>query len=544
MAEPVASSRLLIHSVRVLDGSGAASFLGSVLVEGGLIARVQAGDGADAAPAGCQLLDGSGLCLCPGFIDSHCHDDAAMLRFPDRREKALQGVSTVVVGNCSFSLFPAPPASADSLREHFAGLLGATAEDELFDSFASYAAALSSRRIAINVVALVGHAALRLAVVGSEDRPATDEETAGMQRLLAEQLRQGAAGLSLGLAYAPSSFSSLPEQVALAYTVREHGSGGVVAAHIRSYSASLLQSVDEFLSVLQQSGAAGLLSHLQCAGRPHWGSGIHAALSRLEAAVSEHSIDVAFDMYPYTAGSTLMLQLLPPAALDGGIERLLLRLQQAEQRDWLRQAVEQGSGSAVADNGWESVVISAVESASLKHLEGRTMAAAALSEAITPFNLLCRCIEADRGRTGILLFQLHEADVRAACCHPLHMFCSDGLPRPGSRPHPRAFGTFARVLGSCSRDWRWLSLEQAVRKMTAMPAQRFGLRDRGLLAAGCVADLVLFDADSVAEQASFDQPDREATGIRWLFVAGQPVVAHGRITDCRPGQVLSPQPKR
>jgi N-acyl-D-amino-acid deacylase len=526
---------VLIRGARVIDGTGAPWFAGDVRLSGGRIAAV----GAALEPDGTEILDANGRYLAPGFIDAHCHDDLICLREPERVEKAAQGVTTLVVGNCSFSLYPSAPRSAELLRQHFSGLLGETAADEVFDSFASYRAILHERGTALNLVSLVGHAALRLAVLGYERRPATAAERATMQAMLFRQLADGAAGLSLGLVYPPSAYADETELIALAETVKAHGK--VLAAHIRSYEAGLGASADEFLSILRASGAAGLLSHLQSAGRPNWGN-VPATIDKLEAARRD-GIDVSFDMYPYPAGSSYMLQLLPPEAQEGGLPALLAQLRDPAGREALRKAVEEGSDDPAAAQskivliGWSNVRISGTNNPDLKRFEGKSMDVASAEEGITPFDLMVRCIEEDAGQTAVVMFQLHEDDLHAACTHRLHMFGSDGLPRPGTKPHPRAYGTFPRVAGRLRRAEGWFPLEDAVRRMTSVASQRFNLGDRGLVRPGMVADLVLFE-DGIEDHATFDAPTELPTGVSNVWVAGEAIVSDGRITGQRPGRVL------
>ena len=525
----------LIRGARVIDGSGAAWFNADVRIEGGRIAAVAP----DLQTDGAALVEADGLYLAPGFIDAHCHDDLICLRERTRPEKALQGVSTVVVGNCSFSLYPGIGAAAEPLRQHFSGLLGETAPDEIFADFAAYRTALQSPGVALNLVSLVGHAALRLAVLGHDRRAADAAERVRMQAILARQLEQGAAGLSLGLVYPPSAYADEAELLALAETVRAHGK--LLAAHIRNYESGLLAAMEEFIGLLRRSGAAGLLSHLQCAGRPNWGT-IPKALALLEAARGE-GIDIGFDMYPYPAGSSYMLQLLPPAAQEGGLDALLARLRDPVGRAALRHVVEEGDPdphapqSKVALIGWGSILISGTGDAALKPYEGRTMEDAAQALGMAPFDLMARFIEADAGQTAIVMFQLDEGDLHAACTHRLHMFCSDGLPRPGTRPHPRAYGAFPRAVGTLTRDKHWFALEDAVRRMTSAAAHRFRLFDRGLIRPGFAADLTLFSPD-IADRATFADPVRIAHGIVGLWVNGARVVADGGVTGALPGRVL------
>src|SRR6185312_8662846 len=355
---------------------------------------------------GAQIVDAQGLYLAPGFIDAHCHDDLICLREPQRVEKIAQGVTTLVVGNCSFSLYPTAAGSAGNPRKHFSTLLGDVSADEVFEDFAGYRDAIHGRGLALNLVSLVGHAALRLAVIGHERRAATDAECARMQALLARQLRAGAAGLSLGLVYPPSAYADRDELLALARTVQENGK--LLAAHIRGYEGDLLDSMDEFIGLLRESGVPGLLSHLQSAGRPNWGQMVDA-LNKLEQARLE-GVDVSFDMYPYPAGSSYILQLLPTAALEGGYDGLVARLAQADFRERLQLYLEGKSSakgvppSKVSLIGWENVRISGVSNPGLKSLEGQSIVQAAAGLGITPFDLLVRLILEDQGQTSIVMF--------------------------------------------------------------------------------------------------------------------------------------------
>jgi N-acyl-D-amino-acid deacylase len=528
------SDHLLVRGARIIDGTGAPWFVSDLRVRDGRIAEI----GPKLSANGAETIDAEGRYLAPGFIDAHCHDDLICLREPERVEKAVQGVTTLVVGNCSFSLYPGTDGSAEQLRQHFSSLLGAIEPREIFDSFAGYRSALHERGIALNIVSLVGHAALRLSVLGYDRRAATPAERAAMQDLLARQLKDGAAGLSLGLVYPPSAYADHEELLALAETTKAHGK--LLAAHIRSYEEGLNASIDEFIGILKSAQAPGLLSHLQAAGRPNWGK-IPRALEQLEAA-RQDGVDVSFDMYPYLAGSSYILQLLPPESLEGGVPALIAKLADPKVREDLREAVEQtGPGphatkSKVAMIGWGNVRISGTTNPALKSLEGTDMQAAAAQAGITPFDLMVRLILEDGGQTAVVLFQLDTADLKAACTHPLHMVGSDGLPRPGTKPHPRAYGTFPRVAGRLRRE-QWFSLEDAVRRMTSVAAERFGLGDRGVLRPGMAADMLLFD-ETIDDNATFDTPTLLPTGVAHVWVAGQAIVENGKSTGRLPGRVL------
>ncbi len=532
-----APTRTLIRHARVVDGTGAPWFRADVLVEGSRIAAIRPNLPAD----GAEVVEAEGHYVAPGFIDAHAHDDLVFLRRPDRPEKSAQGVTTVVVGNCSFGLYPQTATSAAGLREHFGNLLGEVRPEETFASFADYRTALDGPGLGLNLVSLVGHAGLRLAVMGWEKRPATADEREAMAALLSAQLDQGAHGLSLGLVYPPSAWADRAELVRLAEVVAEHGA--LLTAHVRSYEGGLLTSVEEFLDLLKAGGAAGLLSHLQAAGRPYWGS-VPKAIDRLEAARRD-GLDVSFDMYPYPAGSSTILQLLPPSALEGGVEALIARFADTTAAAAIRRAVEGGTSPAdpgweskVTLIGWENVRIGGVGDPGLGALEGRTLAEIAAERGVAPFDVLVDLVVADRGRTNIVMFQLDPADLSCALDHRLHMLGSDGLPREGGKPHPRAFGAFPRHLARAFRCEGASSPEEAIRHMTSMPAERFGLFDRGLVRPGMIADLVIFD-EAVHDRATFTDPTLPPEGIRDVMVAGTFVRREGRPTGARPGRALT-----
>jgi N-acyl-D-amino-acid deacylase len=533
------STRTLIRDVRLIDGTGAPWYRADLISEDGRIAAITP-PGRGEAAAGDAVIEADGRYLAPGFIDSHTHDDLISLRHPDRLEKVVQGVTTVVGGNCGFSLFPAVPASRGALRDHFGRLLGEVADHEVFTDYRSFAGRVNETGLSSNFVALVGHAALRLAVMGFDNRPATAAERQQMCSLLAEQFEQGAAGLSFGLVYPPSAYADDAELRALAGVAS--ASGRLLAAHIRSYEGGLLSSVDEFLEILRGARTAGLLSHLQAAGQPYWGKAAEAA-KRLEQA-REEGIDVSFDMYPYPAGSSTILQLLPPSAQAGGFEALAARLRDPRQRSALRAAIEDGVGgdagwdSKIGLIGWHNVRVSGVDEPALKEAQGASLAALGERWGKSPFEAMVDLILGDLGRTSVVMFQLSEDDLATVLSHRLHMLGSDSLPREGSLPHPRACGSFPRFIGHYALTNRLMPLEEAVRKMTALPAQRFRLLDRGLLRPGMVADMVLFGRH-VMDGATFDEPLLPPTGIDDVWVGGEPVIAGGQ-----PGPGLAARPGR
>lgn len=533
---------LIIQNVQLLDGTGSPPRAADLAIENGRIASIETRNAKRQTP-NTERLDAEGAYLAPGFIDSHTHDDLAVLHHADHPAKLRQGVTTVVVGNCSFSNYPT--AGNKDLKQHLGSLLGDIESDDLFPDFASYKNRLQKTGIGPNVVSLVGHGSLRLAVMGFEQREPTETELENMCRLLEKQLRQGAHGLSLGLVYPPSAFAGRGELVRLAKVVREYDR--LVAAHIRSYEGALLTSIAEFVDVLRESGAKGLLSHLQVAGKPYWGT-MPAALKLLDGA-RQQGIDINVDMYPYLAGSSTILQLLPPSAQEGGFTALQARLANPGQYAAIQKLTELGPEphshphshssweSKVALIGWENVRIGSAVHPEIKQYEGRTIGEAARLSGLTPFEFTIHAIRMDQGRTNIIMFQLSEEDLKCVHQYPVQMVGSDSIPRRGGRPHPRMFGSFPKVVGRFALQEGLFSLEEAIRRMTSLPAQRFQLGDRGVIRPGAIADLVLFN-DNFLDRATFEEPELFPSGLLGVWVNGVRVVKGNEILSERPGRVL------
>lgn len=524
-------------NARIIDGTGAPWYRSSLGIKGDTIAKIGPFSEEDISLAG-KVFDAHESYLTPGFIDSHTHDDSSIFSTPEHGSKVLQGVTTIVTGNCGFSNYP--NGDNDEVRSHLRTLLGDVAADHFFDNFTSFKNQLTRNTVGLNVASLVGHGPLRISVMGYERREATLKEVEEMARLLEEQLQQGAIGLSFGLVYPPSAYAGFDELVTLARVVAKHDR--VLSAHLRSYEGNLLVSIAEFLEVLRESKAKGLLSHLQAAGRPYWEVLIPKAIDMIESARDELGIDIAVDMYPYLAGSSTILQILPPSAMAGGFSELLRKLEDPEYRQELKELTERGSEpgweSKIALIGWENVVISSVVNETLKPFEGMDMTAAAAVLKMTEFEFLLFVVVTDQGTTNVIMFQQSEVDLHNVLRSRLHMICSDSIPREGGRPHPRMYGTFPKVIGRLANQDRLLSLEEAVRKATSLPAQRFGILDRGILRPQMVADMVLFSSNFL-DGATFDEPTLPPVGLKGVWVSGIQTVENGEILGPMPGVVIS-----
>jgi N-acyl-D-amino-acid deacylase len=469
---------LLLRNAVLFDGTGAVRHHADIALAGGRIAAVGRLQASDAE----TTIDLRGRAVAPGFIDVHTHDDRLLLADPSMAPKASQGVTTVVVGNCGVSLAPlgnrmaVPPIN-----------LVANGETQRFDSFEDYFARLAVEPAAINSAALVGHTTLRVVAMASLERPADGREIARMQSLVEEALEAGAIGVSTGTYYAPAAAATADE-------IREvcaplAGTNALIASHIRDEGARVLESMTEAMSIARSLGVRQVISHHKVIGRANFGRS-RETLALLDDARLD--TDVCLDCYPYPASSTVLRA----------------------------DAVAQASRTLIA---W---------SKSQPGAAGRY-----LDELAAERRLPIDALIAELQPAGAIYFAMDEADIERILAYPETMIGSDGLPHDDF-PHPRLWGAFPRVLGHYARSRGIFSLEAAIHKMTGLPAARFGLADRGVIAPGAAADLVIFDPDRIRDTATFAQPKQPAAGIDAVYVNGVAVWRDGHATGARPGVVL------
>jgi len=494
---------LLLANGLIMDGSGAPAVIGSVLLEGDRITSV----GICQHPDGVATIDCQGLAIAPGFIDAHSHSDLQALE--GRTEKSQQGVTSEVVGNCGFSTYPSRGDKTD--LHAFANGILCGGHKWGWPGAAEYLAEALCGSSKVNVASLVGHGSLRIACAGPRVGPVSSEELAAMERELEAALDQGATGFSTGLMYAPGSSASFEELQRLCAVVARKG--GIYTSHIRSYFSDLVEAVEEQLELARRTGCRLQISHLQAVGVRNWPLQ-QRALDAIEGARNE-GIDVAFDCYPYRAGSTVLTQILPQWALDGGIECLLTRLDDHEERLRIAKATE----DALAWN-WSDIIISAVSTEENRSAVGQSIEKLAEERGVSPIHAVLDLLEEERGEVNMLSFNQSEDNLRQALVHPLSSIISDGFYVKG-RPHPRLSGTFPLLLGTICRIRRWMPLEEAIRKITAMPAERFGLSGRGRLQPGYHADITVFNPDTVNSPATYENPEAAPCGIELVIRNGR-----------------------
>ena len=521
-------TELVIRNGLVLDGTGAPGRRADVGVRGGRIEEL--GDLAGATAA--ETIDATGQVVAPGFIDTHTHGDVAML-LPDdhldvKTAELRQGVTTEVTGNCGFSPFPADGPHADQVDELMGSLIGG---GQSWPDLAAYRAVVSRSGMFTNVAPLVGHGSIRAAVLGFADRAPTADELRAMTRRAELALAQGAVGLSTGLVYAPGIYSRTAELVAIARALS--GAGGPYVTHMRGETDMVADSVREAISIGREAGVPVHISHHKVSGKDNWGRTVET-LAIVDAARAE-GVDVTLDVYPYTAGSTLLHSILPPWALADGIAAMVARLRDPAARAHIKRDFARGIPGWQNQQraaGWSGIVIAGC--AGRPELEGTRADQLGADPAEAVFDLIAE----QHGRVTMIAHTMRDDDVDRVIVHPASMIGSDAIPLPG-KPHPRLAGTFVRILGRHVRERGLLDLPTAVRKMTALPAARFGLHDRGVLAVGKVADIVVFDPATVLDRATYDESLLTPIGVTNVLVNGRLVLHDGALTDVRAGAVLA-----
>ncbi|GGD73496.1 N-acyl-D-amino-acid deacylase family protein [Paenibacillus nasutitermitis] len=526
---------LVIKNGRIVDGTGNSWFFGDVAVKDGVIVRVGSVD-EDSR----QVVDAGKQVIAPGFIDGHTHSDLMILEQPHSQVKMQQGVTTEVVGNCGLAPAPFFPERAELLQTYVEPVIGRTDFDWPWQSVGQYMDYLAQSNPAENVATYVAHGALRIAVMGFEKRAATSSELAVMKELLEEGMKAGAIGLSIGLLYAPGSYTSREEIAELCSLLPKYG--GILATHIRGEGNNLLPSIQEVIWIAERSGIPLHVCHLKAAGRINWGK-IQTALGMIEDARSR-GMDVTCDVYPYSAGSTSLTTVLPPWVLEGGIGATLERLRTPSVRQRLKEelAEEQTDwDNLVASTGWQSIFVSSVDSAGNKPLEGKHILDISAMRGLDPVDCMLDLLLEEDGKVAIVYFHMSDQDVEQVVAYDHSIIISDSLGCVTGKPHPRTYGTFPRLFARYVREKKLLSLEQAVRKVTSFPAQRFKLGKRGLLVPGYHADLVVFDPDTITDGATFENPTGSPAGITSVWVNGVNTMNHAEHTSQRPGVLIRSQ---
>jgi len=527
---------VLITNGRVVDGTGAPWFRADVGIVGDRIAAIGQLAGREAK----TRIDASNLVVAPGFIDMLGQSEFNVLVDARAASKITQGITTEITGEGS-SIAPLNDAlvkSAQPTYDRFKVSLD-------FRTLSEYFARLERDRPALNVGTFVGAGSLRGYVVGSEQRPAGASDLEAMKQLVAQAMQQGALGLSTALQYVPGRFATTDEIVELAKVARQHG--GIYITHQRSESAQIIPSLDEAFSVAERAGIPTEVWHLKTAYRANWGR-MGEVLEHFDAARAR-GLDVTANMYPYDRASNGLDACLPLWVREGGLDRMLARLRDPAMRERVKRDMDDPNAKDwenqwYGSGGGAGVMVSTVLDPALRKWEGKNLVEIGKAMGIDPRDAAMDLVIADKGETSVIISIMREDDVRLALSNPMISIGTDSGaraedgPLSESKSHPRAWGSFPRVLGKYVRDEQLITLEEAVRRFTSRPAARVGLADRGILRAGMKADVTIFNPDTVRDLSTFVDPTHYSQGIEHVLVNGKAVVSGGKITAERPGQPI------
>jgi N-acyl-D-amino-acid deacylase len=487
--------QIAIINGRLIDGSGKPGIEADVLIAGDRIRAVGRIEEKEARAS--EVIDATGLTVTPGFIDIHAHADFALLQNGLAPHKINQGVTTEIIGNCGTG----PTPANEQVKQYFDTFLKfmfGPIETEGWSTVADYLNVLERQGIAINTAYYVPHGIVRMYVMGMESRDPTAEELEQMKGLVRSGMRDGAIGISTGLIYPPGSFSKTDELVEFARVAGELG--GLYATHIRDEADNLPASIAEAIEIGERAGVAVQIAHHKAVGKRNWGR-VSESIRLIEEA-RDRGVDVTADQYPYTASSTILAAILNEEGLGDPSDVLI--------------------ASTKYDHS----------------LEGKTLAEVIEQSGKTAEDAVYDLMEREEGAVTVVAFGMSEDDIKTVMKHPTTFIGSDGIEIETGKPHPRVYGTFPRVLGKYVREEKVLPLEEAISKMTSLPARKLGLKERGLIAEGMLADITIFDAERIRDRATYRDPHNFPEGIHHVIVNGEFAVRDGKQTDARPGRVM------
>lgn len=519
---------LVIKNGSVIDGIKNEAYRADVGITGERIKKVGDLRSARAKTA----IDATDRIVSPGFIDIHTHTDIEILINRKAESKIRQGVTTELGGNCGSSPFPMKQPLPDYERR-----LAEEADITIdWTDLKGFHSAIESKGAAVNHATLIGQGTVRGYVMGDDQREPTADEMEKMKKLVAEAMDQGAFGLSTGLEYTPSGFAETQELIALCKIAA--GYGGFYASHIRSEDKAVLEAVGEAIHIAERAGLPLEIAHFKAVGKTNWWK-LPLMIDLIERA-AERGLDVTADRYPYIAYSTGLTILYPQWALEGGMEKLIIRLKDKE----TRQSMKTDTLKKVRGYGWDKIVISNLNKKHNQWLIGKSIGEAAATKNADPYEFVCDLIVDEEANVSHIGFGMNEETTDTVLEHPLVMLGSDGSslapygPLSEGKPHPRNYGAFPRFLGYYVRERKLLSLPDAIKKVSSMPAAKMGLRDRGSLKEGNFADIVVFDPKNIADKATFIEPHQYPAGIDFVLVNGTIVIDHDKHTGKLPGKVL------
>lgn len=538
--------RILIKEAAIVDGSGAPSFEGDILVEEGIIKKI--GKNIEKSIVGTLtgqdskdtiLIDGKGLAAAPGFIDTHSHSDLKILTEPEVLPKVMQGITTEVLGQDGISMAPLPKNHIDSWRKNIAGLDGES--DTInweYETTENYLKMIEAAEPGINESYLVPHGNVRMEVMGLDNRQPTPDEIQKMCEITRREMKSGCLGLSSGLIYTPCAYSETNEIIEMCKVVAEYD--GVFVVHQRSEADTILSSMEEIIEIGRKSGVKIHFSHFKVCGKDNWDK-LEDMLKLLDKAKAE-GITVSLDQYPYVAGSTMLGIILPPWVHDGGTNELIKRLQDKGLRAKIKEDIKTGIpgwDNFIQFAGVEGIFITSVGSEKNKNLVGKSLKELGELKDIDPLDAAFDLLAEENNAVGMVDFYGTEDAVKKILKREEMNACTDGL--LSGKPHPRVYGSFPRILGKYVREEGTLTLEEAVYKLTYKAAKAMNIKNRGLLKEGYFADLTLFHPQTIIDKGTFTDPIQYPEGIAYVIVNGEIAVNKGVHTGVRAGKVIRRQ---
>jgi N-acyl-D-amino-acid deacylase len=520
---------LLILNGKIISGTGNPWFYGDLAVVKDKIVKIGRLSKEEAA----KIIDVQGLFVTPGFIDGHSHSDLYIFIDPKAEQKTMQGITTENIGLDGLSVAPIDEENVAEWRRHLSGLAGDLPIRWNWKSFGDYLDAIDALPISDNITSYVGLGTVRLKVMGMTDRDATQDEIEQMKQITALSMQEGARGISSGLIYPPSQYQTLDEVVAIAKIVRDYD--GIFDVHIRNESNLVIEAINEVVEIGRQSEIPILITHFKVAGKRNWG--LSEKTLKLVDDARREGVEVTIAQYPYTAGSTMLHAVIPSGYHTQGPDKLVQSLR--EDKEHVKRDIREAADGENISNliGWENIVISSVVSDTNKHCEGKNVSEIALLRGLKdPADAAIDLLVEEDLAVGMIVFSMDEKDVVTIMQHPSVSFITDGL--LGGKPHPRVYGSFPRILGRYVRDQGILSLEEAVRKMTSLPAEKLRLKTKGRIAENYDADITIFDFNTIIDKATYENPRQYSPGIEWVIVNGEVVVEKGHHTHAAPGKTV------
>lgn len=523
---------ILIKNGSIIDGTGRKEFFADIGIKDGKIILIGKINDFDAN----QIIDAKGLKVSPGFIDIHSHTDADLIINPKAESKIRQGVTTEITGQDGFSWGPLGGPEIELTRKNFFEQYN---EELKWQTIGDFLNDFSKRNFSVNIATMVGLGTIREFVVGLDDRKASQDEIKRMQEEVIRAIEQGAIGISTGLEYTPGSFASTEEIIELCKVAPEKFR--LYASHIRNEDNFVLEAIDEAIEIAMKSNSRLQISHLKVSGKSNWKK-VDQVLEKIDNAIKS-GLDVHADRYTYVAYHTNLSALFPLWARDGGTEKFLERLQDKSLETKIREYVEKKVSNL--DGDWNGVLISSVNKEQIKHYQGKTIQQLSEEFGIDGYETAVKVLLEAENQVMMMGFGMEEKSTEKILAHPVVMISSDAgshAPYPPMNreiAHPRAYGTFPRAIAKYVRERKICSLEEMIKKMTTMPADKVGLKNRGRIAEGQFADIVIFDFEKIQDKATFTEPHQYPDGIPYVIVNGELVISNYEHTGAMPGKVIS-----